>query len=224
MLSACCSCKNFIGVNINMEKIKSRLLNILIPCAITLFVACAAYALFITPSKFTEILFILFLIIQLVLGLLICILSLKITQRATHLFIGLLIFFWGILQLISEFYFTVGLEVLWPVYSVTAGITLFISGFYKYKKIKFGYSIPAVTIFFMGIWFSLFTFNIIKKSFFDLVAVLGPVFMGLVAISLILLYFLQKKHNKFIILDDETGTFTDEEDAFMDMENENDEK
>lgn len=204
------------------EEKKSRLLNILIPCAITLFVICAAFAFFVTPSKFIEILFGVFSIVQAISGFLICVLSLKITRRATHLFIGLLIFFSGVLQLISQFCSTVDLEELWPVYCVIAGIVLFVSGFYKYKKIKFGYSMPALTIFFMGVLFSLFTFNIIKKSFVELVVVFGPIFFGLTAISLIALFLLQTKHKKFVILDDETGTFSDEENAFLQMENDDD--
>ena len=73
----------------------------------------------------------------------------------------------------------------------------------------------------MGVWFSLFTFKIIKQSFLELVTVLGPVFMVLVAVALFLFFLIQKRHKELVITDDETGTFSDEEDPFMEIENEN---
>ena len=204
------------------EKRKSLLLNFLIPSAISLFVICAVFALFVTPPKFIEILFVIFLISQVVLGILIIVFSLKITKRATHFFVGLLILFWGLLQIFSKYNSLFSLKELWPVYTCSAGVTLFVSGFYKYKKIKFGYFFPAATLFFMGIWFSLFTFNIIKEPFMKVVSILGPVFGMILVILLVLLFFLQKKHKELIVVDEETGTFSDEEDAFMDFVSEDD--
>lgn len=204
------------------EKRKSLLINFLIPSAITLFVLCAIFAMLVTPPKFIEILFVFFLISQVILGILIIIFSLKITKRATHFFIGLLILFWGILQIVSKYNSFFSLKELWPVYTCTAGITLFISGFYKYKKIKFGYFFPAATLFFMGIWFSLFTFKIIKKPFMEIVSVFGPVFGAILIILLFVFFLLQTKHKELIVMDEETGTFSDEEDAFMNIENNDD--
>ena len=204
------------------EKRKSLLLNFLIPSAITLFVVCSVFAMLVTPPKFIEILFVVFLISQVVLGILIIIFSLKITKRATHFFVGLLILFWGLLQIFSKYNPLFSLKELWPVYTCTAGITLFISGFYKYKKIKFGYFFPAATLFFMGIWFSLFTFKIIKKTFMEVVSFFGPIFGAILVVLLVIFFLLQRKHKELIVMDEETGTFSDEEDALMDIENNGD--
>lgn len=204
------------------EKRKSLLLNFLIPSAITLFVICSVFAMLVTPPKFVEILFVIFLISQVVLGVLIIIFSLRITKRATHFFIGLLILFWGLLQIVSKYNPLFSLKELWPVYTCTAGITLFISGFYKYKKIKFGYFFPAATLFFMGIWFSLFTFKIIKLPFMQVVSIFGPIFGAILIILLVLFFLLQRKHKELIVLDEETGTFSDEEDSFMVFDNKDD--
>lgn len=203
------------------ESKKSVLINIFIPCAITLFIFSAIFTMFVAPPVVIEILAPIFKVLQLILGILICTLAVKITKRATHLFIGLVIFCWGILQFFSIYCSVVSLKELWPVYTMITGIILYISGYYKYRKIKFGYVIPAVTIFFMGVWFSLFTFKIIKQSFLELVTVLGPVFMVLVAVALFLFFLIQKRHKELVITDDETGTFSDEEDPFMEIENEN---
>lgn len=204
------------------EKRKSLLLNFLIPSAITLFVICSIFAMLVTPPKFVEILFVIFLISQVVLGVLIIIFSLRLTKKATHFFIGLLILFWGLLQIVSKYNPLFSLKELWPVYTCTAGITLFISGFYKYKKIKFGYFFPAATLFFMGIWFSLFTFKIIKLPFMQVVSIFGPIFGAILIILLVLFFLLQRKHKELIVLDEETGTFSDEEDSFMVFDNKDD--
>lgn len=74
----------------------------------------------------------------------------------------------------------------------------------------------------MGIWFSLFTFKIIKKPFMEIVSVFGPVFGAILIILLFVFFLLQTKHKELIVMDEETGTFSDEEDAFMNIENNDD--
>ena len=74
----------------------------------------------------------------------------------------------------------------------------------------------------MGIWFSLFTFKIIKKTFMEVVSFFGPIFGAILVVLLVIFFLLQRKHKELIVMDEETGTFSDEEDAFMDIENNGD--
>jgi len=76
---------------------------------------------------------------------------------------------------------------------------------------KFGYAIPAVTLFCMGIWYSLFSFDIIKVSFVSIAGTVGPIFMILVALLLVGFFLLQQKHKELIVTDDDTGVFSDED-------------
>ena len=50
------------------------------------------------------------------------------------------------------------------------------------------------------------------------VSIFGPIFGAILIILLVLFCLLQRKHKELIVIDEETGTFSDEEDAFMDIE------
>ena len=51
----------------------------------------------------------------------------------------------------------------------------------------------------------------IKLSFKSVALTLGPLFMLLVAILLIVFFFVQQKHRELVFSDEETGIFSDEE-------------
>ncbi len=150
-------------------------------------------------------------IAQLLISLVIIIMDLISQKKAVPLYIGLLLLFWGILDIIVYASPDYGISQFWPLFVILAGILLIVSGCYKYKKLKFGFVIPAVTLVGMGVWYMLFSFKIIKISFVTVAAILGPAFMLLVAVLLILLFLAQQKHKQLIINDDDTGTFDDED-------------
>ncbi len=121
---------------------------------------------------------------------------------------------WSGLSFLVDVVLPFTVKEAWPIYGVTAGLALFISGYIKYKSVKFGYGIPSVVLFGMGIWYSLFSMHIIKMSFGTVVATLGPFFMGSVALFLVLFFLLQQKHKELVLEDEEIGTFSDEEPFF----------
>ena len=85
------------------------------------------------------------------------------------------------------------------------------AGLWKYKVLKFGYLIPSVTLFGMGVWYSFFSFQIIKKSFSSIACTLGPLFMISIAVFLVVFFLMQQRHKELVFSDDETGVFSDEE-------------
>ena len=196
----------------------SKLLNVLIPCGIALFLFCAVVAFVSSTPKMIDILNILFMILQFIFGLLIVIFSVRWTHRATQLFIGLIFIFWDILYVLFNYVFTVSIKQVWPIYAVFVGILLFVSGFYKYRTPKFGYVIPSATLIGMGVWYSFFSFKIIKKPFLTVASNLGTIFMLLIAALLIILFLVQQRHKKFVLSDDETGTFSDEDEEIGKIE------
>ena len=132
-------------------------------------------------------------------------LSLKYTKSLHQIFIGFELLFWGIVLVLRE------KQILpytfmqwWPVIGVTAGLFLYIAGYVKYKKLLVGYFIPALFMFFMGIWFMLFSFKIIKVSFQVVALVGGPLFIIMSGILIIALFLLQKNHSNLVIKDDDT--------------------
>ena len=180
-----------------------------------LFAAFCIVVSAINPaSKSIDIIHIFSIILQMAIGIAIIILSRKITRRFFHLFVGLLLSMWSGLSFMIDVVLPFSIQEMWPSFGVTAGIALFVSGYLKYRAVKFGYGIPSVVLFVMGIWYSLFSMNIIKMSFRTVVVTLGPFFMGSIALFLILFFLLQQKHKELVFTDEETGTFSDEETIF----------
>lgn len=56
----------------------------------------------------------------------------------------------------------------------------------------------------------------------EVVSFFGPIFGAILVVLLVIFFLLQRKHKELIVMDEETGTFSDEEDAFMDIENNGD--
>lgn len=193
----------------------SKLLNVLVPCGIVLILFCLLFSISNSTGRALEILSIIFVIVQFILGILIIIFSIKWTHRATQLFVGMLLLSWGLMFVLISKVFPITIKECWPLYGTIAGILLFVSGFYKYQKMKFGYCIPALTLIGMSIWYSFFSFKIIKKSFLTVASNIGPLFMLLIAVLLVVLFLLQQKHKKLVFPDDEPGTFSDEDDGIM---------
>ncbi|MCR5187320.1 MAG: hypothetical protein K6C97_00185 [Treponema sp.] len=194
---------------------KSVLVNVLIFFGLLLFFAVAVIAYWTSDKAVLQLLSQLFLCLQFLFGLFVLVLAIKRTHKATHLFIGSLLAEWAVNYFLVDNVLSCGLKSFWPVFGVFAGILLFVSGFYKYKKIKFGYAIPAVTLVGMGIWYSFFSFGIIKTPFIVVVKRLGPVFVLVLVLLLIALFLVQKRNKKFVVADDETGTFSDEDEEII---------
>ena len=197
---------------------KSKLINVLIPFGIAFLLVTIVFTFLNTSKKSIDVLSLVFLSVQFILGILITILSLKITHRAAQLFIGTLLLTWGLLHFFVQYIFDADFVTFWPVYGILTGILLFIAGLYRYSKLKFGYAIPSLTIFGMGIWYSLFSFEIIKISFVKIVESLGFVFVLLVAILLVAFFFAQQKNKKLVVEDEDTGTFSDDDDEIINID------
>lgn len=145
-------------------------------------------------------------------GICITMLTLMVTKKAYQLFIGLALIIWSVFEFILvRGFIQVSFFQWWPLIGVFSGILIFIAGLYQYKKLKFGYFIPSLTLFLLGLWFSLFSFKIIKVSFKDVALIGGPLFMIMVCILICALFLIQQKTNQFIAKDDEPGAFEDDE-------------
>ena len=151
------------------------------------------------------------LALQIFAGILMLIFNHIYHQKAIPLYIGLLSLCCGVLNILVYLSSAFGIVEFWPLFVILAGILLMVSGVYKYKKLKFGFVIPSFTLIGMGGWFLLFSFKIIKLSFLDTAAILGPIFMLMIAVLLVLLFLAQQKHKELIIKDDNLGTFDDED-------------
>ncbi|MCR4579733.1 MAG: hypothetical protein K5681_05230 [Treponema sp.] len=184
---------------------------ILIPLAVVICVLNAIILFLNSKIGHFDAFIVSMLFAQLILSVLIIIGTFINHKKAVPLYMGLLMLFWAIVDIIIYTSKSYGISEFWPLYVIIAGIMLIVSGVYKYKKLKFGFVIPAITLIGMGGWYILFSFRIIKMSFLTVAAILGPVFMLGVAIFLVVFFLVQQKHKELVINDEDTGTFADED-------------
>ena len=143
-------------------------------------------------------------------------LSIRHTKKIHQIFIGFELLFWGVILVLrerNEFQFP--FTQWWPIIGITAGLFLCIAGLVKYKKLLVGYFITSLALFFLGIWFSLFSFNIIKVPYKVVAIVGGPLFIIMTGLLIIALFLLQKNYSNFVIdnkddLDMETEEITND--------------
>ncbi len=85
------------------------------------------------------------------------------------------------------------LAQIWPVMVMVSGIVLIPTSVYKYGKISSKFLVPALMIFLMGVFFLLFSLDIIKVSFVSFSAQWWPLFFILGGLLLTALFFYGKK-------------------------------
>lgn len=192
----------------------TKSLYFMIALGILILAACFVFAVINPISRKIDILNLVILIFQGLLGIVIIIIGKKITHKFFHMFIGLAFFLCSLVLIMMVLVLPFTIKELWPVYGVIAGISLFISGFLKYKSVKFGYLIPAVTLVGMGIWYLMFSLQLMPLSFSMVVYTLGPAFLIMIAVLLVAYFFVQQKHSDLVFKDDEIGVFFDEEASF----------
>ncbi len=82
---------------------------------------------------------------------------------------------------------------IWPVMVMLSGIMLVPTGIYKTGRVTSRFLVPAVMIFFMGVFFLLFSLDIIPVSFISFSAQWWPLFFILAGLFLVALFFYGKK-------------------------------
>lgn len=108
--------------------------------------------------------------------------------------------------------FSQGMKALWPVVIIIAGVSAFIAGCYKSKKIRLAFLVPAVVIIVLGVVFLLFSTDIISEPFFHFAGRWWPSIFILVGLVLVAVFFLWNKKSPL------TGMVEDEDDDFSDID------
>lgn len=85
------------------------------------------------------------------------------------------------------------LAQIWPLMVMVSGLVLIPTAIYKYGRINSRFLVPAIMIFSMGVFFLLFSLDIIKAGFVAFAAVWWPLFFILGGLSLVALFFYGKK-------------------------------
>lgn len=149
--------------------------------------------------------------VQIFLGLFAVYVALKVTKKGYQVFSSLLFLLLGLYQfLLMNEVIPFSLKETWPIIGVISSLCLLVSGVYRYRKMKILYIVPSFILLLMSLWYSLFSFKVIKQPFSFVVLSLGPAFVIITVAMLIIFYFLQKKHRELIIEDEESEFDTEE--------------
>jgi hypothetical protein len=77
----------------------------------------------------------------------------------------------------------------WPLFMVVLGLSSLVTGWNRYRRPRAAYLVPAVCFVVLGIFFSLFSFDIIRFSFRRFFTEWWPVFLIAAGLVLLTLYF-----------------------------------
>ena len=194
------------------RKDSSVFMRVMISLGLIFFIGNSVFFYLGSPDIALRITLLLGLIIQLLIGIIITCIKVPYPKKGYHYFIAFILIFWGLLNILFSFVFHVDVNVWWPLYLVVTSFILLFTGRLIYKKFKFGYVIPGFTLFIMGIWFSLFSFDIVKIHFRVIVFVLGPAFILLVGLCFVLFFLAQQRHKNLVFSEeDNLGDFDEEE-------------
>jgi hypothetical protein len=176
-----------------MKKYSNFVLNVVLAFGLVL-VLCGLVLLAIfsvTPQRHG---FLMWPTLMLVAGIFLIYVSLAITRFAHQLFMGLNFCFAGILLLVFQRGNLVfSIHQVWPLCAVFCGCTLVLSGYFRYHYFRTVYLFPAALLTAMGLFFSLFSFHIIRMPLHDFVAMSWPVVLIVFGAILVGLFLYQQK-------------------------------
>lgn len=174
-----------------MNKKGYILLNLLLALSIILFLVVFIVTIFNSEKEHAKILDFLPVFLMIV-GLSVVLLTPS-TKSSYQLFIGLgFIFIGGFSFLLMRSIIERTLLQLWPVIGIGNGVILFIAGFYKYRKISFGFVIPSIAMIVLSAWFLLFSLKIVSISFKEFVIVFGPLLLVMLCVLLFVVYIFKR--------------------------------
>lgn len=192
-----------------MKTIKNSTLNLILACGIILllagFLTIVAYfnGMNSVTLKFWPLAF-------LILGFLCLYISFAFVRKPYLIFFGILFSLSACFStLFVQEVIPFGIRQWWPVYGCLGGISLILSSMVTHRRLKARFLIPSVTLIILGLFFLLFSLDIIKVPLSKFFAVTGPVLMIIAGITIIILFLIQTNHKDLIVRDEENEVFED---------------
>ena len=152
-----------------------------------------------------------FLVFQIILGFVMQLLAARKTKSIYHIFSGALVFVCGLISLLLQFFDDLKFSQVWPLYGFFCGLILLECSWFRHRKVRAEYGIPAFVVIVMSIYYSLFSLKIIKVSLSFISFFVAPVLIVGLTLLLVVFYFLQKKHKKLVLDDENSDEFSYEE-------------
>lgn len=122
-----------------------------------------------------------------IIGVVFAVAAVKLNKRAIYFFIAAFFLQTGFLLFLSALrIFPFSFREFWPLFSVFAGISLFIAGFYRYGRIRPWYTVPSIVLVVLGCVLLMFSFDLVQFSFFQFVLNWWPLLVVLAGLMLFL--------------------------------------
>lgn len=181
-----------------MKNKNRRISNIILALgSLFLFIGFTSFLLAISSeSPLTEYLF---SALVLFFGIIFMYLYITFFRKNFHFIIGLSCILTGImLMLMQTGIIPLTIEETWPLSLLFVAISIFTLGKIKFRKIVFSYDFSALFLFALSIFYSLFSFNIIKIPFRQSFIYIIPVLIFLGGAFLIFLFIHRQKINDIL--------------------------
>lgn len=130
-----------------------------------------------------------------------------------------LVRFIGLYAVFSGFFFMVvgsglveqGIEGFWPVSIILAGISILLTGLTKDRRIRVSYLFPSIFLIGMGLYFLLFSLNLISMGFRKWISIFWPLFPLFLGICLVILFLIQQNPDSHFPYEDSEISENDSE-------------
>ncbi len=195
---------------IQMKKNSTKILDFIVAAGIVFFTVFFAFVLG-AADRNSGVSSVLMAVLQIAVGAVFVAVAVFLSGKAYHLFCGILLALCGCVILVdmcSPSPYT--MLRLWPVFGLVSGVALLVSGRFRYGKFSPGFVIPSAAFVLCGLFFMLFSFDIIKIPFRVFFSVAGPVLAVIVCAAIAAVFFIQKKKRRLIIDGEEPEVFDDE--------------
>lgn len=114
-------------------------------------------------------------------------------KKGLYIFIGLSSTMLGVLSLLLEAkILPYNSTQIWPIIIIIFGISLMPAGIYNFKRLRSIYLFPAITMILLGIFFMLFSLNLVKISFAEFFIKWWPLLLLISGILLVGVFFVQQ--------------------------------
>jgi hypothetical protein len=130
---------------------------------------------------------VLFSFLVVIIGAIFAVIAVKLNKRSLYFFIAAFFLQTGFFLFLSSLnIIPFSLSELWPLFSVFAGLSLFIAGYHRYGKIRPWYVVPSIALVILGCGLLMFSFHVIPFSFFHFVLNWWPLLLVLAGLILVL--------------------------------------
>lgn len=125
-------------------------------------------------------------------------------RESAFIFFGILFVCAGFFLLIIETnLIPLTVSQAWPIIMAMTGASLLAAGFYRYRRLVGVYVVPATLIIVLGLFFMLFSFDIITMPLRTFAAMWWPLLFVLAGIGLLATFFYIQHTKKAVLEDDE---------------------